>query len=127
LRKTRTASSGFRDGTSKKKNFFTSPGKRGSNGLGATFGRYPEHISDPYERRDELRRQHRARQNGKMLGGPSFKSMSRGGHDFGNRGDESDGTPITAIGLRPLGHSQSTGNAHQNFKPWMPTSPETKN
>ena len=60
------------------KNFYTSPPKKGNNTPGVLLGGYPEHIPDPYDRKEKVKKpkiklaQH---------DGP-FKNMDRGGGTF---------------------------------------------
>ena len=71
------------------RNFVTGNGRVGST-LMSTFGRYPEHIPEPYEREDDIRRKERERQKSKILFNSAFLNRSSGDHDFDRLNDSKD-------------------------------------
>jgi len=50
-----------------KKNFLTNPAKKGSTYTKSTFGRFPEHIPDPYESAEDIHRAERQKQISKRI------------------------------------------------------------
>lgn len=65
------------------KNFMTNPPKKGEANTtpGVLLGGYPPHETDPYDRKMQLAREERIRQNAKMQPQP-FKQMSHGDREF---------------------------------------------
>jgi hypothetical protein len=115
---------GFRGGYLKGRNMTIGQGKRGSTMPGGTFGRYPEHLPEPFERGDDLRRVERNKQNGKIVGAPAFRSMTRGDKLFTNPGEFCD-TTIPPGSLRPNSNTLDI-RAGKGLKPFLTTSLETK-
>ena len=68
------------------RNFYTSPPKKGTNTPGVLFGPYPEHIPDPYERKERLNKEKNSKFRGMSHDAP-FVPMERGGKTFNKDAD----------------------------------------
>ena len=101
------------------RNFVTGNGRVGST-LMSTFGRYPEHVPEPYEREEDMRRTEREKQKQKILFDRAFLNNSRGDYDFDRLNDAKD--PAEADVQREHRRTQTSGPV-QHPKPWAPTSP----
>lgn len=107
------------------KNFTTGNGRVGST-LMTTFGRYPEHIPEPYERDEDIRRAEREKQKSKILYNQAFLNKSSGDHDFDRLNEQKDASPASAHrGYRD--HRRVNTVAHvSHTRPWLCTSPKTR-
>lgn len=99
--------------------FMTSPGKRGEANTtpGVLIGGYPPHEADPYERKAQLHREERMRQNAKIQTQP-FRTMSHGNREFAD-------IPKTFgldVELPPKKErAQTVGLSHE--RPFLPSNP----
>lgn len=113
------------------KNFYTKSGNSG------TLGKYPEYMSDPYERKADLLKQHRKRQRDKCLKG-AFKTTVYGSKNFGGLRDTfgcdreftEKTRPVTYAGIRherpflPTNEAKHFGKHPQHAADPVPSDPK---
>lgn len=105
------------------RNFYTSPPKKGNNTPGVTIGKYPEHIPDPYERKEKLMRGKSQKGNG-VIHDEAFKGTDHGNGTFWKDIDVY-GIDSKVLVSKPKRSSSQKGAHHDlPFRPPNPTKGE---